>query len=87
MNNNEGPQLINIPSRRYSSCNGCKWFKTKGVVFGPNFRENQTSCSHPDFKDERDFLTGKKGEKMIELSTREHDNHVPDWCPVIKIKQ
>jgi hypothetical protein len=79
--NDEGPQVVNVPGYSLRTCNGCKYFECKGVVFGHDFREDQTACLHPNV--EKDFwaLYQTKG-KIIESRTRNHENRTPDWCPI-----
>lgn len=75
--NNIGPQTRTVLSFSYKTCNGCVYFKSKGVVFGHDFVDKKTTCSHPD------VLNMKDEPKIIHHRIRTHENYVPLWCPVI----
>jgi len=79
----EGPQ--ERLSERSKTCWGCKHFHTHGVVFGHNFRKDNTYCQHPLAElDKFDMIFHGDHGKQIEWSTEKHDYNVPIWCPFKK---
>lgn len=49
-NNNEGPQIQDIPAKRNFVCTGCKWLLSEGYIRGHTCSTNNYYCLHPDAK-------------------------------------
>jgi hypothetical protein len=70
----EGPSYRKIPELVFESCWGCDWFERHMTKSGRN-PERLSSCAHPDFTGESDWLA--KGRIISNTGS----SHTPSWCP------
>jgi len=77
----QGPSIRTIPEHSTRICNGCSFLITTAGMRGHKTVTNTFTCSHHDFKNERELMTGNYG-RII------HYNHegycdTPSFCPFL----
>jgi hypothetical protein len=82
MNNNEGPHEVIIPSTRFTSCSGCKYFNRRLVKSGRN-PIYASNCEHPEIREEvkRFGFEGNLQENNLGIV------ETPNWCPYLNPKK
>jgi len=78
----EGPELREIPSQRQRVCGDCKYHRKERWMCGHDHVTDNYSCVHPDFMKDFKFVSNFREGRSIAFNSRETPP-TPSWCPFL----